>query len=133
MLYCRHSLGIRFRTAHRTLRIKGLYNRGSPSPLVDVITFIENQISSSGCCIGCRAMHQSSIRNGYKVSKENVRVIVKAIDPDGVELRKKQTLRRRKYFSKGPNWAWDIDGHGKLKPYGFPIHECIDGYSRRIL
>ena len=45
-------------------------------------------------------MHQRCIRNGYKVSKENVQGIVKAIDPDGAELQKKQALRRRKYFSR---------------------------------
>ncbi len=26
-----------------------------------------------------------------------------------------------------------MDGYDKLKPYGFPIHGCIDGFSRRIL
>ena len=25
------------------------------------------------------------------------------------------------------------DGYDKLKPYGFPIHGCIDEYSRRVL
>ena len=34
---------------------------------------------------------------------------------------------------RGPNCAWHFDGYDKLKPYGFPIHGCIDGYSRRIL
>ena len=58
---------------------------------------------------------------------------MKAIDPDVVELCKKQALRHRKYFSRGPNWAWHVDGYDNLKPYGFPIHGCIDGYSRRIL
>ena len=73
------------------------------------------------------------MQNSYKVSKENVRVTVKAIDLDEVELRKKQALRRRKYFSRGPNWTWHIDEYDKLKPYGFSIHGYIDGYSRRIL
>ena len=98
MLYCRHSIGISVRTLHWTLRIKELYRRGFPSRLMDAITFVENEITSSGCSIGYWTMHQRCIRNGYKVSKENVRVIVKAIDSDGVELRKKQALRRRKYF-----------------------------------
>ena len=26
-----------------------------------------------------------------------------------------------------------MDGYDKLKPYGFPIHGCIDGWSRKIL
>ena len=25
------------------------------------------------------------------------------------------------------------DGYDKLKPYGFPIHGCIDGFSRRLI
>ena len=88
MLYCRHSIGTSLKTLHRTLRTKELYRRGFTSPLVDVITFIENEISLSGCSIGYRAMHQRAIRNGHKVSKENVGVIKKAINPDGLELRK---------------------------------------------
>ena len=30
---------------------------------------------------------------------------------------------------QGPNWVWhlNLDGYDKLKPYGFPIHGCIDG------
>ena len=28
---------------------------------------------------------------------------------------------------------WNLDGYDKLKPFGFPIHGAIDGYSRRIL
>ena len=49
---------------------------------------------------------------------------MKAIDPD---------YQCQKYFSRGPNWAWHIDGFDKLKSYGFPIHGCIDRYSRGIL
>ena len=26
-----------------------------------------------------------------------------------------------------------MDGFDKLKPYGFPIHGCIDGFSRKLL
>ena len=48
-------------------------------------------------------------------------------------MRKARRLRRRKYITEGPNSCWHADGYDKLKPYGFPIHGCIDGYSRRIL
>ena len=34
---------------------------------------------------------------------------------------------------RGPNFLWHIDGYDKLKPFGFAIHGCIDGYSRRIM
>ena len=50
---------------------------------------MEKEISS--CCVCYRPMHQRCIQNDSNVSKDNVRVIVKAIDPDGGELRKKQT------------------------------------------
>ena len=43
---------------------------------------------------------------------------MKAVDPDGVELRKKQAPRRRKYFLRGPSWGWYIGRYDKLKPYG---------------
>ena len=26
-----------------------------------------------------------------------------------------------------------MDGHDKLKPYGFSIHGCIDGFSRKLI
>eukprot|EP00731_Ephydatia_muelleri_P016141 Em0009g565a len=35
--------------------------------------------------------------------------------------------------NKGSNWCWHIDGYDKLKPFGFPIHACIDGFSRKII
>ena len=47
--------------------------------------------------------------------------------------RKRRKLRQRKYFSAGPNYSWHIDGHDKLKPFGFSLHGCIDGFSRRLI
>ena len=29
---------------------------------------------------------------------------------------------------QGPNYVWHTDGLDKLKPYGFAVHGCIDGY-----
>ena len=52
----------------------------------------------------------------------------------GMECRRKRRkLRRRKYFSAGPNYCWHIDVHGKLKPFGFLLHGCINGFSRRLI
>jgi hypothetical protein len=34
---------------------------------------------------------------------------------------------------QGPGEVFHIDGYDKLKPYGFSIHGCIDGFSRKIL
>ena len=57
---------------------------------------------------------------------------MKVIDSEGTNMRKARRLRRRKYVFEGPNSCWHADGYDKLKPYGFPIHGCVDGYSRQI-
>eukprot|EP00731_Ephydatia_muelleri_P000691 Em0001g691a len=74
-------------------------------------------------------------------------------DATGSRLRKVKRLTRRTYVNKasdqphvcsylylersvsfqGPNWCWHIDGCDKLKPFGFPIHACIDGFSWKII
>lgn len=67
------------------------------------------------------------------VSKEFVRSALRIMDPEGVEIRSKNGLHRRQYNGKGPNFIWHLDGYDKLKPYGFCIHGCIDGYSRQVM
>ena len=57
MLFCRHNIDISLGTVHRSLRRKGLYRKGFPSPLWDVVLFMEMEISSIGCFVGYRAMH----------------------------------------------------------------------------
>jgi len=37
------------------------------------------------------------------------------------------------FIFKGPNFIWHLDGYDKLKRFGFCIHGCIDGFSRKIL
>jgi hypothetical protein len=58
-----------------------------------------------------------------------VRQIVKAMYPDGVNLRVRRRLRRRIYVNRGPNFITHIDGYDKLKHFGISIH----GYSRKVL
>ena len=53
--------------------------------------------------------------------------------PDGCEQRRSRALQRRRYSSPRPNHTWHVDGYDKLKPVGFPVHCCIDGWSRRIM
>ena len=36
-------------------------------------------------------------------------------------------------MSPEPNFCWHMDGYDKLKPFGFSIHGCVDGFSCRIL
>ena len=62
-----------------------------------------------------------------------MRHALRIIDPEGVSGRLRSRLRRRQYRGKGPNFLWHIGGYDKLKPFGFCIHGCIDGFSRRIM
>lgn len=55
------------------------------------------------------------------------------MDPKGTEERRKHRLCRRAYRNNGPNDTWNCDGYDKRKPFGFPIHACIDGWSRKVL
>ena len=59
--------------------------------------------------------------------------ILRELDPEGVMARKKHKLRRRVYCVPGPNFLWHADGYDKLKPFGFSIHGCFDGFSRRLI
>ena len=79
-------------------------------------------------------MHQTLRQSyGVHVPRDSVMQILREIDLNGTEERKWKKLKRRKYFSTGPNATWHMDGFDKLKYYGFPIHGCIDGFSRRIM
>ena len=79
-------------------------------------------------------MHQTLKQSyGVHVPRDSVMQILKEIDLNGTEERKSKKLKRRKYFSTGPNATWHMDGFDKLKSYSFPIHGCVDGFSRRIM
>ena len=78
-------------------------------------------------------MHQALTRKGFAVDKDSVRFTLKELDPEGVALRSRHKLRRRKYYAKGPNDISHLDENDELKPYGFSIHGCIDGFSRKML
>ena len=72
-------------------------------------------------------------REGYAIPRRVVQTLLKEMDPEGCEMRRRHRLQRRVYVNPGPNYCWHIDGYDKLKPYGLPIHACIDGFSRKIL
>ena len=51
---------------------------------------------------------------GIIVKRARVMTLLRELDPDGVESRRKKRLRRRAYHAKGPNFDWHIDGHDKF-------------------
>ena len=80
----------------------------------------------------CTVWHYLQM-NGTRVPRTIVADLLKELDPSRVQERRAHRLRRRVYHNSGPNAARHCDGYDKLKPYGFPIHGCIDGWSRKIL
>ena len=123
-------------TVKRRLRTIGLYRRKQGAPSLsneDLKKAIEIELGGSGCFVGYRKMWARLKQKGIFVKRERVMHILRSLDPVGVEYRKRKRLRRRAYRTKGPNSVWHIDGHDKLKPFGFSIHACIDGFSRRLI
>ena len=67
------------------------------------------------------------------VKRAKVMTLMRELDPESVESRHKKRLGQCAYHTKGPNSIWYIDSHDKLKPFGFSVHGCINGFSRRLL
>jgi hypothetical protein len=49
--------------------------------------------------------------HGLTAPRDLVQRLMKEIDTDGCELRKRRRLRRRGYWSLGPNHTWHIHGY----------------------
>ena len=133
-LLCRHGIKLSLRQVKRVLRSRELRRRKNYDPLPSVIDGIIKELQGSGSTIGYRLMHQRlRLNHMLTIDRETVRKLVKGLDPEGVQCRSKKRFQRRKYYSKGPNFIWHLDGYDKLKPFGLCIHGAIDGFSRRIL
>ena len=128
----RHSIILSIRHLRRLLSNMDLRRR-KYSTLSDITAFIESQLQGSGALHGYRIMHAKCIENGLRVKKEDVRLILQELDPEGVKQRASRRLARRSYFAKGPNFIWLFDGYDKLKLFDIAIHGSIDRYSRKIM
>ena len=132
-LLLNNGISISPRHLKRILAKRNLRRRRS-SPFNEIIDAIQQELDGSGSIVGYRSMWQRLVV-GYRLSvtKEFVRKALRIMDPEGVDKRLRHRLQRRQYSSKGPNYLWHLDGYDKLKPFGFCIHGCIDGYSRMIM
>ena len=81
-----------------------------------MIEFNETGLNGSGSETGFRQTHKRCIQDGLRVTRKTYATIIKELDLEGIELRRRKHLRRQLPFSRGPNWVWQIDGHNKLKP-----------------
>ena len=129
-----HGISLSLRQLKRILSKKGLKKREIAHDPRDIIAAIEQEVVRSGGSLGYRQMQlRLRLDYGILVDRDTVRRSLLLLDPEGVNRRSRQKLRRRQYFSRGPNYIWHLGGYDKLKPFGFCIHGAIDGFSRRIL
>ena len=118
----------------RRLKAYGLKRKNLNVNEAHITDIIRSEIDGPSCLSGYRSMwHTLRIKYGLSVPRRTVENMLQAIDPDGTEDRRQRRLKRRTYTSKGPNDCWHADGYDKLKPFGFPIHGAVDGFSRRVL
>ena len=128
-----HGIIISKSTLKRRFKNLKLFRRKHYSDLLDVALYIINEHESSGKLHGYRWMHLKCIQAGFNIPRDTVYHLLRILDQEGVKARKRRRLKRRTYYSPGPNYVWHVDSYDKLKPYGIAINGCIDGYSRKII
>ena len=133
-----HSINLSVRHLKRILKRLSLKRKRTPadyeSSLDEVIRILLKELNGSGRCLGYKSMWRRLTQHyGLIVTRDTVLELMWLIDPETMEQRKAKRLIRRMYYVPGPNYLWHIDGYDKLKPFGFAIHGCIDGFSRRIM
>ena len=88
---------------------------------------IQQDLDGPGCSGGYRTVWHTLKMEGIQVPRDIVRVVLKELDPQGVEERRLKTLCHRAYHTPGPNYSWHVHGYDKLKLYG------LEGYSCKVL
>ena len=131
-----HGLELSLSTLKRRLCCLGLRRRLPQHEQIseaEIQHIIEHVLAGSKCNIGYGKMWRH-VNSTYGISvQREVQKCLKKLDRQGVNSRRKRRLPRRAYSCRGPNHIWHIDGHDKLKRFGFSIHGCIDGFSRRLI
>ena len=121
----------------RRLKDYGLSRRTDKKISLEIIKEkrerIQPLIEGSASSSDYRSVWHSLNMTGFHVPRYTIQTLLRDMDPGGTGCRRRQRLRRRLYSNPGPNYTWHIDGYDKLKPFGFPIHGAIDGYSRKVL
>ena len=103
-LAANHRIIISLRTLKRCLRSQHLFRRKYYTDVLDIARFVSDQLRESGGLHRYRWMHLKCRQAGFVTTRQVVYTIMQILDKDGVELRRKGRLKRRKSFAKGPNY-----------------------------
>ena len=128
-----HGIRMSIATLKRRIKEYGLKRRNVEYDLASIRDKIVSLLDGPDCMGGYRHIWHTLKMEGIVVPRSTVEALLRELDPEGTEERRAHRLRRRTYRNTGPNDAWHCDGYDKLKPFGFPIHACIDGWSRKAL
>lgn len=93
------------------------------------------ELEGSGFCfnLGYKAMWKRLKKKYNLIAKQKTILnILNEVDQEGIEARSRYRLKRRVYKVPGPNFLWHVDGHDKLKKFGFAIYGRIDGFSKKV-
>ena len=130
-----HGQKISLSTLKRRFKTLGLHRR----PLVpwratfeEVNNAVQKELDASGVNLGYSRIW-ASLKRQILVRKKDVRKAILELSAEGVQQRKRRKFVSRIYGHLGPNYVWHIDGHDKLQPFGFSVHACIDGFSKKLI
>ena len=129
-----HNIEISISTLKRRLQTYGFQRKICNITEDSLKQIISREIEGSAAVRGYRALW-SSLKVWYRVNikRDVVMKLLRELDPNGSENRKAHRLRRRQYVSVGRNFCWHADGYNKLKPYGLPMHGCVNVFPSKIL
>lgn len=84
---------------------------------------------------GIRTMKGHLLARNIRVTWSRVRNALWCVDPQGIVNRSLHSpiTQRRIYSVPGSLALWHLDGNHKLIRWGFIVHGCMDGYSRKIM
>ncbi|KAI9327283.1 hypothetical protein BDR26DRAFT_940596 [Obelidium mucronatum] len=84
--------------------------------------------------IGYRGMTDIiRLRYNVKIARRRIHASMKQANPQLSASRLGNVMFRRVYGSRGVNAVWHFDGYDKLSRFGFGIHCCTDGLSRKYM
>ncbi|XP_014237102.1 uncharacterized protein LOC106659200 [Trichogramma pretiosum] len=135
LLAVKHNYHISERSLKRILKGLGVRRKNIVESETELIVKALIEIhSTSGFNLGYRSLWQR-LKTECKLTmkRDTILKYLRIIDPEGIEARSRYRLKRRQYSLSGPNHLWHVDGHDKLKKFGFAIHGCVDGYSRKVI
>ena len=131
-----HDIKMSKRTLLNHLKEYGLSRRNCEIDEANSILreHISRELEGPGNLRGYRAMWRKlHLKYCINVPRSFVEMLLREMDPEGTRFRQARRLKRRNHTNPGPIYCWHADRYDELKPYGLPIHGCIDGFSRRVM